>query len=158
MKKAILMAIVASLASAVAASGGGQTASPPGRTPKLLVLDRIAEGYDPVKFDHAKHIEMAGNCADCHHQHGDVQVRSCPECHAVDAGVFRRTADARKIRPCRECHPREIRPGEPARPTLKVAYHRACFRCHGRDVGSVGEDPKGCTEMCHARKSQARAE
>ena len=151
MKRAIVLSIVAccvlALAPALeAGAGSGQ---------KKIVLGRIAEAYAPVVFDHAMHEGQASGCNDCHHQHGASQVLSCAECHAIDAAVFKRTANVRRIKPCRDCHPASVRAGDPGTPSLKAAYHRACFRCH-KEIGSVGKDPKGCTEMCHAGKAQAK--
>ncbi len=151
MKRAIVLTVVSccmlALAPALAAgAGSGQ---------KKLVLNRIAEEYGPVTFDHAMHEGQASGCNDCHHQHGASAVQSCGDCHKIDANTFKKTADVRKIRACRDCHPASIQPGEPGRPTLKAAYHRACFKCH-KEIGSVGKDPKGCTEMCHAGKAQAK--
>lgn len=151
MKRAIVLSIVAwcflALAPTLRAGvGSGQ---------KKLVLDRITETYAPVIFDHAMHEGQASGCNDCHHQHGGSAVQSCGECHKIDAAAFKRTADVRKIKPCRDCHPASVQIGDPGKPTLKAAYHRACFRCH-KEIGSVGQDPKGCTEMCHAAKAQAK--
>lgn len=151
MKRAIVLSIVAcgflALAPVLRAGvGSGQS---------KLVLDRIAETYAPVVFDHAMHEGQASGCNDCHHQHGGYAVQSCGECHRIDAAAFKRSADVRKIRPCRDCHPASVQAGDPGKPTLKAAYHRACFRCH-KEIGSVGKDPKGCTETCHSAKAQAK--
>ena len=151
MRRAIVLSIVSccmlALAPALAAgAGSGQ---------KKIVLGRIAEAYAPVVFDHAMHEGQASGCNDCHHQHGTPAVQSCGECHRIDAAAFKRSADLRKIKPCRDCHPASVQAGDPGKPTLKAAYHRACFRCH-KEIGSVGQDPKGCTEMCHANKAQAK--
>ncbi len=151
MKRAIVLSIVTccilALAPVLAAgAGSGQT---------KLVLNRIADEYGPVVFDHAKHEGEASGCNDCHHQHGTSAVQSCGECHRIDSAAFKRSADVRKIRACRDCHPASVQSDAPGKPTLKAAYHRACFRCH-KEIGSVGKDPKGCTETCHAAKAQAK--
>lgn len=146
---AILLSILAlGLAAArPSAAGGG---------PGAVVLGTLADLYEPVAFNHASHVSTAGNCNDCHHQHGTGPSVSCGGCHALDPASFRRAVGAQKFRPCRECHPAALRPAAPATVTLKVAYHRACFKCHRGDVGTVGTDPRGCIEICHARKEAKR--
>ena len=151
MRRAIVISIVACGIIALAPATGAVA----GSGQKKIVLGRIADAYAPVVFDHAMHEGQASGCNDCHHQHGGYEVRSCGECHRIDAATYKRTADIRKIRACRDCHPASVQSDDPGKPTLKAAYHRACFRCH-KEIGSVGQDPKGCTEMCHATKAQAK--
>ena len=122
--------------------------------PETVTLGSIASQYGPVVFDHAGHVEMAGGCGDCHHQHGADRTLRCKECHPLDDAAFRRATRTERFRSCRECHPASLSPSDLSRPALKAAYHRACFRCH-REVGGIGEDPKGCTEMCHEKKKVA---
>lgn len=145
-----------------AGSGPGGTAKavPPagGKMPQTIVLGSIAKTYEPVKFNHASHVSNAGGCADCHHQHGTGESLACGECHAIDASAFKKSVRLAKMRPCRECHSASYPAGDSGRPGLKVAYHRACFKCHRGDVGSVGQDPKGCVEMCHVPRAQAKLE
>ncbi len=138
--------------------GGTEKAAAPsgGKMPQTIVLGSIAKSYEPVKFNHASHLSNASGCADCHHQHGTGQSLACTECHAIDAAVFKKSVRLSKIKPCRECHPSAYNEGDPGRPTLKAAYHRACFKCHRGDVGTVGTDPKGCVEMCHTPSAQAK--
>ncbi len=126
-----------------------------GSGPGKILLGSLTNQYEPVAFDHAAHVKTAGTCGECHHQHGTEQTLSCRGCHSIDPSAFKRSVKAEKFRPCRECHAAAYSPNRPEAPTLKVAYHRACIRCH-REVGSVGKDPKGCTEMCHDRKQQAK--
>ncbi|MGE5698715.1 MAG: cytochrome c3 family protein [Deltaproteobacteria bacterium] len=155
MKRATIIAAALALwigvyAAAETAAGGG--------APAMLELGRLSDLYEPVRFNHAGHVSMAGGCADCHHQHGSVQVQTCPDCHRIDPKSFKKNANAGSLKPCRDCHAASAGPGDIGRPGLKAAYHQACFKCHRGDVGSVGKDPKGCTEMCHERKAQAKAE
>ena len=140
--------------------GGTAKAAPPagGKMPQVIVLGSIAKTYEPVKFNHASHVSNAGSCAECHHQHGTGQDLACGECHAIDASAFKKSVKLAKMRPCGECHSASYPAGDPGRPGLKVAYHRACFKCHRGDVGSVGQDPKGCVEMCHVPRAQAKLE
>jgi hypothetical protein len=127
-----------------------------GEMPTTVTLGGLSDRYEPVEFDHAGHVDMASGCGDCHHQHGTEQPLGCRECHSLDRSAFRRSVNVGTFRACGECHAGPSPRPDPARTGLAAAYHRACFGCH-REVGSVGEDPKGCTEMCHAKKETARA-
>lgn len=151
MRRFVILSIVAALGVAAAPGHGAG-----GGAPRALVLGTLSDRYEPVPFNHAGHVSTAGGCNDCHHQHGTGSVLACAGCHALDPASFRKSVGTVSFRPCRECHPGSLRPDKPETVTLKVAYHRACFRCHRGDVGTVGTDPKGCTEMCHARKEAIR--
>ena len=162
MKKWILatavLALCIGVASSLMAGSGpaGKAAPAGGKMPQKVVLGSISKQYEPVQFNHASHVSNAGGCADCHHQHGHEANLSCGECHSIDSAAFRKNVKLDKLRPCRECHAAAYKADDPGRPTLQVAYHRACFKCHRGDVGSVGKDPKGCVEMCHDPKAQAK--
>ncbi|MBK5094201.1 MAG: cytochrome c3 family protein [Deltaproteobacteria bacterium] len=164
MRKGIPLAIaffvwvcVASIFPAGAETGEADSPGPTltGGMPETVTLGSLADRYEPVDFDHSGHVDMASGCGDCHHQHGTDQLLGCRECHSLDSSAFRRSVKVEMFRACRECHAGPSPKPDPARTGLAAAYHRACFRCH-REVGSVGEDPKGCTEMCHARKETAK--
>lgn len=162
MKKAIVAISVLALCIGIAPSlrAGSAPAKPAlpsgGKMPQKVVLGSISKAYEPVRFDHAKHVSDAGGCADCHHQHGHEGTLSCAECHAMDSKAFKKSVKLEKIRPCRECHAADYPSVNTGKPGLQVAYHRACFKCHKGDVGSVGKDPKGCVEMCHVPRAQAK--
>ncbi len=71
--------------------------------PDTIVLDILADLYQPVYFAHELHAtmaEMGDSCAICHHY--------SPPGH---------------IPPCRECHDPESQSGDLAKPNLKGAYH-----------------------------------
>lgn len=121
--------------------------------PKDLILGSLSNVYEPVRFNHSGHISTAGGCADCHHQHGSVQVQSCSECHRIDPSVFKKNMVAGKLKPCGECHAATDKPG---RIGLKAAFHKACFKCHKEDVGSGVKNLTGCTGMCHALKAKEK--
>lgn len=114
-------------------------------------LDSISDKYEPVKFNHSKHISIAGNCGICHHQHGNSGTLPCRDCHSVSPSTFQNSV-VNGFMSCKNCHG-VFNPNMPGMPGLKVAYHRTCFQCH-RGMGNVGIDPKGCTQMCHAKKEQ----
>lgn len=144
--------------SLLAEAGPGNAPAPSfqGEMPTTVTLGGLTDRYEPVEFDHAGHVDMASGCGDCHHQHGTDRALGCRECHSLDPSAFRRSVNVGTFRACGECHAGPSPRPDPARTGLAAAYHRACFGCH-REVGSVGEDPKGCTEMCHAKKESARA-
>lgn len=129
--------IAASLVTGISAKAG------------VYKLDSIADKYAGVKFDHEKHSKLAGNCGACHHQHGNSASLPCKECHSLTPENFRNSVN-NMFMACKNCHS-VTDPANPGMPGLKVAYHRTCMQCH-RGMGNVGTDPKGCTEMCHAKK------
>jgi predicted CXXCH cytochrome family protein len=149
-KKAAIIAV------AIALCIGGPAASEPaseGNVPKVIVLRSLSKVYEPVRLNHSDHISAAGGCADCHHQHGSVQVQTCSECHRYDPSTFKKNIDTGNLKPCVECHPAVDRPGKMG---LKTAYHQACFKCHKSDVGDGVKNLSGCTEMCHVLKTQEK--
>ncbi len=165
MRKGMLLAIVflvwACVAPILPAGAGQDGATSPspsskGVMPKTVTLGSLAGRYEPVEFDHSAHVDMASGCGDCHHQHGSDGTLGCRECHSLDRSAFRRSVRVETFRGCRECHAGPSARPDPGRTGLAAAYHRACFRCH-REVGSVGRDPKGCTETCHAAKEAKEA-
>ncbi len=79
--------------------------------PEIVILDQLANLYEPVPFAHKLHAtmaEMSGGCAFCHHY------------SEVDA----------EVPPCRECHSEKHQMGNLRQPGLKGAYHRQCISCH----------------------------
>lgn len=140
--------------SSAGAGGTAATSSLRAGMPATVTLGSLASEYEPVSFDHAAHVEEADGCGQCHHRHDTGREAGCRGCHSPDAPA--RAVRASTVRSCGTCHPAVLSRSDLSRPALKAAYHRACFRCH-REVGSVGEDPKGCTEMCHARTPSREA-
>lgn len=124
--------------------------------PDSVVLDSLAELYEPVQFNHLMHVDLAeGKCAKCHHHTtGAPPVESrCLECHkgGVDGGVYA----------CRDCHPlkrfeadylaaldQDRQRHHLDKPGLKGALHRNCLGCHLENGG-----PAGCQD-CHARNAK----
>lgn len=117
----------------------------------IFKLDFISDKYETVRFNHTKHIDLAGNCGTCHHEHGDFGSLPCKNCHSLSNMAFKNSV-VNGFMACKNCHG-AINPDNPSLPSLKVAYHRVCFQCH-RGMGGVGIDPKGCTVMCHAEKTK----
>nr|MEE4266492.1 cytochrome c3 family protein [Candidatus Krumholzibacteria bacterium] len=79
--------------------------------PAVVVIDDLANLYDPVVFSHELHAtmsDMVGGCENCHH-------------YSEPGGA---------IPPCRECHDAEKGPVDLNKPSLKGAFHRQCMNCH----------------------------
>ena len=78
--------------------------------PDSILLGALADQYQPVRFDHKAHANMAEmgfDCATCHHY-----------------------SPPGRIPPCRECHGGVANPNDLRQPALKGAYHRQCISCH----------------------------
>ena len=91
------------------------------------------------------HTMMSEGCADCHHTHGKDNSR-CAGCHEIGADQFKHSLKD-SFMACVNCHG-DIDPDSPEMPSLKVALHNTCFRCH-LGMGNIGKSPEGCTEQCH---------
>jgi cytochrome c553 len=147
MKKRVIISLILVLCISSAASLYAGNAKIPG----IVKLDTISDKYEPVKFDHAKHASIAGNCGTCHHDHGKNSTLPCKDCHSISSSTFKNSV-TNNFMACKKCHAAND-PSNPAMPGLKVAYHKTCFECH-RGMGNVGIDPIGCAQMCHAPKVQ----
>ena len=124
--------------------------------PDSITLNAEGQLFKPFAFDHAKHIEMIRECADCHHHTTGTLVldQNCVKCH--------KNSSATAVVSCRGCHsPAPFSPetlaGQRAekqryhldRSGLKGAMHKSCIGCHAKQ----GAGPVGCQD-CHPR-SQA---
>jgi hypothetical protein len=145
MKKILISTAVISLCLFAAALMGAAAAAP-----GIRVLDSIKDAYTPVTFDHPKHVSMAGNCSACHHEHKMGDGLPCKQCHKLSAETFKNSVTS-SFMPCKNCHGAFDRDNA-AMPGLRTAYHRQCFKCH-RGMGDIGANPKGCVEMCHAKRA-----
>lgn len=119
------------------------------RLPETITLDSISDKFEPVIFTHETHAAMVDNCGTCHHEHGNNGALPCKECHSLSPSAFKNSVTS-SFMACMNCHS-DYSPSDPTMPGLKVAYHTKCFQCH-RGMYDVGIDPKGCAELCHARK------
>ena len=119
------------------------------KRPGIVKLNSLHGIYAAVNFDHQKHALIAGECSKCHHEHEDSKALTCKNCHSISPSAFRDSV-VNSFMACKNCHGAYV-PANPEMPGLKVAYHRTCFECH-RGMGNIGIDPKGCTQMCHARE------
>lgn len=100
-----------------------------GQGPEFVVLNELEDLYEPVKFSHKLHAdmaEMAGGCVSCHH--------------------FTPTHEAHPA--CKACHSPQLLHENIKQPGLKGAYHRQCINCH-RDWSKETD-----CEICHALKTK----
>ena len=124
--------------------------------PDTVVLDSLADRYEPVNFNHAMHVGLVdGKCAKCHH-HATGSPPLDPRCLKCHKG-----GASNDLLACRDCH--LAKPFEADslaalaansqlyhndKPGLKGAYHRNCLGCHQENGG-----PSGCQD-CHARTAK----
>lgn len=92
--------------------------------PEIATINRLEGAYGAVKFNHAKHIELGGECTSCHH-------------HQVEGDML----------PCAKCHAVRFDPKHAKKTTLKAAYHEKCLGCHDK----AAKGPVGCAD-CHLPK------
>jgi len=147
MRKILCITVVLSLC-ILAAANVSTAADAPG----TRVLDSLKDVYAPVTFDHPKHVSIAGSCSACHHEHGIADGLPCKQCHALTPQTFKNSLN-HTFMACKTCHTTADRDNA-SMPGLKTAYHKQCFTCH-RGMGNIGADPKGCTELCHARRTDS---
>ncbi len=99
-------------------------------SPKILIIDTLANRYTPVVFQHRTHAAMAlmdGGCASCHHHNPPGKILACSACHVK--GVKDKKLD---------------------RPSLKGAYHQLCVSCH-RQWNDTWEKRSNCSTTCHQK-------
>jgi len=96
--------------------------------PEEIMLNELENLYEPVKFNHKIHAEMADMC------------RGCDACHHY-------TPSEAFHPPCKECHNPELAHEHIRQPGLKGAYHRQCMGCH-REWSNETQ-----CEVCHAMKA-----
>lgn len=119
--------------------------------PDAVTIDSIAQYFAPVEFDHAMHVDAAGDCSVCHHHTtgNGTSDAYCARCHA--------NSSEQDTVACQECHSADPFSAESIQRQgqldlfhadkigLKGAYHRNCIGCHTQVDG-----PTGC-EDCHAK-------
>jgi hypothetical protein len=120
--------------------------------PAQVLIDQLRKDFEPVQFDHASHVDMVGDCGECHHHTTGSASKDpdCMRCHD-SGGSGERVA-------CRDCHAAEPFSADHLKKTtedrkryhrdplgLKGAYHRNCRGCHESSGG-----PIGCLD-CHSR-------
>jgi len=124
-----------------------------GDGPDEVIIDSLAQLYEPVLFDHALHEEITeSNCAICHHHTLGTEIddENCMRCHA-GSGASDEVS-------CQGCHSSKRFEAEYLnridadntlyhrdKVGLKAAYHIRCMNCHEQM-----DAPNGCQD-CHAR-------
>ncbi|MBU0484357.1 MAG: cytochrome c family protein [Proteobacteria bacterium] len=149
-KKIILLLITLALAGWPAAHCLAESG------PESATLDRLANLYEAVNFNHSAHVDITeGNCAECHH-HTTGAVPTNPKCLKCHPGGQESDSMA-----CQDCHSAkrfevayltEIESNTQLyhidKPGLKGAYHQKCMGCHQTTGG-----PTGCQD-CHVRNEK----
>ncbi len=149
MKSLVAIAVLSLILFGVPSANAETGSSVPAAAPGTVTLDSLASKYEPVLFNHEKHVAIAGDCGKCHHQHGNNASAPCHECHRIAASSFRGSVTG-SFMACKNCHG-VYDPASPGMPGLKTAYHRQCFQCH-LGMADVGVDPKACAVMCHDKR------
>ena len=124
-----------------------------GDGPDEVIIDSLAQLYEPVYFDHSMHEEVTdSNCSVCHHHTLGTEIddENCMRCHAESSGTDEIS--------CQGCHSDKRFEAEYLhklsadntlhhrdRLGLKAAYHMRCMNCH-EEMGAAN----GCQD-CHAR-------
>lgn len=129
-----------------------------GKGPDTVELESLVQHYAPVSFNHAAHVDIAQDCAVCHHHTTGAAPtdKNCLRCHAKSG--------AAAVVACKDCHPAERFGAEymaqlesdptiyhVGKPGLKGAYHQKCLGCH-EEMGA----PTGCQD-CHSRNDKGEA-
>jgi hypothetical protein len=102
-----------------------------GEGPEVVVIDQLADLYEPVVFAHGLHAgmsEITGGCVNCHH-------------YSEPGGV---------VPPCRQCHDPATQQVDLRKPSLKGAYHRQCINCH------VDWSHENACGSCHEQKGRVQ--
>jgi hypothetical protein len=124
--------------------------------PDSISLGSLANLYEKVDFNHAKHIMLVKDCAECHHHTTGTLTQNpdCVRCH--------KNSGATAVVACKDCHKAQPFSGAALREKsktayhddilgLKGAYHQNCTGCHRRMGG-----PTGCQD-CHVRNKKGDA-
>lgn len=116
--------------------------------PYMVKIGDIAKEYEPTNFTHARHVgsllkrikddklaaafhtDPASVCGACHH----------------------RTPPSATPPKCGSCHAAEIDKANPARPTLKGAYHLQCMGCH--DAMKTSRPQNTSCNTCHKERAE----
>jgi hypothetical protein len=138
--------------------------SPPSSPPASPDTVRWASSVGEVVFQHKLHTEEFGaECVSCHHEtvaaslelpHPDYFDGFWVDCAVCHTGSANPTAPGK----CVVCHPERTSGQDLEMPTVKVAIHRSCWKCHDRGTGSEASTQCG---FCHQRsqlpQSQTKA-
>ena len=114
--------------------------------PEIVVIDALADQYQPVKLPHRKIVtsmvdKIRNNHLSnfFHHEDGTV----CQGCH-------HNSPAAKKPPKCISCHSKPFDAKDPFKPGLIAAYHRQCMECH-KAMGIAKPAATDCMG-CHKKK------
>jgi hypothetical protein len=99
--------------------------------PKVLMLNspmiqQYSDLYDPVPFDHSKHLAVVKDCTVCHHR----QPREQGDTYGEPLNINDLKAAQKYPAGCSTCHGRPFNPRQLHVPGLMGAYHQLCLDCH----------------------------
>jgi len=99
--------------------------------PKVIILDspvvnQYSDIYEPVRFMHAKHANVLGDCSICHHR----LPQSEGDMNGEPATMALLRAKQELPAACDLCHDRPFDSKRLSTPGLKGAYHQLCMDCH----------------------------
>jgi c(7)-type cytochrome triheme protein len=154
----LLLAGAAAAAPAADLTAEAPAPSSPTASPDTI---RWASSVGEVVFQHKLHTEEFGaECVSCHHETVAASLElphaeyfdgfwvDCAVCHTGSATP----AAAGK---CVVCHPERTSGQNLEMPTVKVAIHRSCWKCHDRGTGSEASTQCG---FCHQRPDRPQSQ
>jgi len=90
------------------------------------LIQKYSDLYDPVPFDHSKHLAVVKNCTVCHHR----QTREKGDTYGEPITLNDLKASGKSPAACSTCHGIPFNPRQLHVPGLKGAYHQLCMDCH----------------------------
>ena len=157
---ALCLLLPTATAAASAADAKAETPAPL-PSPASPETVRWASSVGEVVFQHRLHTEEFGaECVSCHHETVAASLElphpdyfdgfwvDCAVCHTGSATP----AAAGK---CVVCHPERTSGLTLEMPTVKVAIHRSCWKCHDRGTGSEASTQCG---FCHQRSREPQSQ
>jgi hypothetical protein len=140
------LALISAITISVAVAASAQA------PPDVVMLDELANVYEPVPFDHKTHAAMAEmwqGCETCHHRTPAVATPAATQPAGLTSRA-RTQANAANIPACKECHEAggagAAAVADIRMPNLKGAYHRQCLNCHREWANE-----NGCS-ACHRER------
>jgi len=99
--------------------------------PQICLLDspiiqKYSDLYDPVPFEHSRHLAVVKDCTVCHHR----QPREKEDTYGEPIKLNDLNASQKSPAPCSTCHGAPFNPRQLHVPGLMGAYHQLCMDCH----------------------------
>jgi len=159
-----LAELIALTAILVAFGGGPATGQTNGEAAPPEEI-RWPSSVGEVVFPHQMHVDDVGaTCDTCHHEtvapalavphpdYFDDFWVDCKTCHNVPSSGGRQAVATSGHR-CVSCHPERTASGPKVEmPTVKVAIHTSCWKCHEEGRGAEASAQCG---VCHQRPAHA---